>query len=91
MNIMDYNKDNIVKDKASTWKSFNKLTIYTNTSELMYLSVPLSRGRSPFLQKKLYEITRGTHILKNGQPWEEIKGYKSGVPQISFSNIGSRV
>ena len=29
MNIMDYNKDNIVKDKAKTWKSFNKLTIYT--------------------------------------------------------------
>ena len=26
---MDYNKDNIVKDKAKTWKSFNKLTIYT--------------------------------------------------------------
>ncbi|CBY20559.1 unnamed protein product [Oikopleura dioica] len=53
----------------------------------MYLSARLSRGRSPFLQKKLYEITRSTHILKNGQPWEEIKGYKSGVPQISFSNI----
>ena len=27
--IMDYNKDNIVKDKAETWKSFNKLTVYT--------------------------------------------------------------
>ena len=26
---MDYTKDNIVKDKAKTWKSFNKLTIYT--------------------------------------------------------------
>ncbi len=26
---MDYNKDNIVRDKAKTWKSFNKLTIYT--------------------------------------------------------------
>lgn len=26
---MDYNKDNFVKDKAKTWKSFNKLTIYT--------------------------------------------------------------
>ena len=26
---MDYNKDNIVKDKAKTWKTFNKLTIYT--------------------------------------------------------------
>ena len=26
---MDYSKDNIVKDKAKTWKSFNKLTIYT--------------------------------------------------------------
>lgn len=56
----------------------------------MYLSVRLSRsGRSAFLQKKLYEITRATHILKNGQPWEEVKGYKSGVPQISFTNIGN--
>jgi len=27
--IMDYNKDNLVKDKAKTWKSFNKLSIYT--------------------------------------------------------------
>ena len=26
---MDYNKYNIVKDKAKTWKTFNKLTIYT--------------------------------------------------------------
>jgi len=26
---MDYTKDNLVKDKAKTWKSFNKLTIYT--------------------------------------------------------------
>ena len=26
---MDYNKDNIVKDKAHIWKTFNKLTIYT--------------------------------------------------------------
>ncbi len=26
---MDYNKDNIVKDKAQTWKIFTKLTIYT--------------------------------------------------------------
>ena len=26
---MDYNKDNIAKDKAQTWKTFNKLTIYT--------------------------------------------------------------
>ena len=28
-NQMDYSKDNISKDKAETWKSFNKLTIYT--------------------------------------------------------------
>ena len=27
---MDYSKDNISKDKAKTWKSFNKLTVYTN-------------------------------------------------------------
>ena len=26
---MDYNKDNLAKDKAETWKSINKLTIYT--------------------------------------------------------------
>ena len=25
---MDYNKDNLTKNKAETWKSFNKLTIY---------------------------------------------------------------
>ena len=28
-NKMDYSNDNISKDKAKTWKSFNKLTIYT--------------------------------------------------------------
>ena len=26
---MDYTKDNIVKDKAETWKSFNRLINYT--------------------------------------------------------------
>ena len=26
---MDYEKDSIARDKAQTWKSFNKLTIYT--------------------------------------------------------------
>ncbi len=26
---MDYNKDKITKDKAKTWKIFNKLTVYT--------------------------------------------------------------
>tara|TARA_B100000900_G_C20044958_1_gene499591 strand:- start:117 stop:245 length:129 start_codon:yes stop_codon:yes gene_type:complete len=26
---MDYNKDNIAKDKVKTWKTFNKLAIYT--------------------------------------------------------------
>ena len=26
---MNYNKDNIAKVKAQTWKTFNKLTIYT--------------------------------------------------------------
>ena len=26
---MDYNKDKLAKDKAETWKSFNKLSIYT--------------------------------------------------------------
>ena len=27
--MMDYKKDNFTKDKAQTWKTFNKLTIYT--------------------------------------------------------------
>ena len=26
---MNYNKDNLAKDKAQTWKTFNKLTIFT--------------------------------------------------------------
>lgn len=26
---MEYNKDKIVRDKAQTWKMFNKLTVYT--------------------------------------------------------------
>tara|TARA_B100001057_G_C22038038_1_gene639811 strand:- start:178 stop:309 length:132 start_codon:yes stop_codon:yes gene_type:complete len=26
---MDYNKDNLAKDKAQKWKTFNKLTVYT--------------------------------------------------------------
>jgi len=26
---MDYNSNDIVKNKAKTWKSFNKLSIYT--------------------------------------------------------------
>tara|TARA_B100000575_G_scaffold204947_1_gene166443 strand:+ start:74 stop:199 length:126 start_codon:yes stop_codon:yes gene_type:complete len=26
---MDYDKDKLAKDKAETWKLFNKLTIYT--------------------------------------------------------------
>ena len=75
----------------TVWNDFehNKLLIYTPGSELMHLSVRLSRGRSPFLQKKLYEIARSTHLLKNGKPWEEVKEYRSGVPQISFNNIGT--
>ena len=27
--FMDYNKDKLAKDKAESWKSFNKLTVYT--------------------------------------------------------------
>ncbi len=27
--FMEYNKDKITKDKAQTWKTFNKLTIFT--------------------------------------------------------------
>ena len=34
---MDYNKDNIAKDKAKTWKNFNKLTIYT----IMFIAIIL--------------------------------------------------
>ncbi len=26
---MDYDKDKVVKEKAQTWKTFNKLTLYT--------------------------------------------------------------
>tara|TARA_B100000674_G_scaffold356161_1_gene299041 strand:- start:441 stop:566 length:126 start_codon:yes stop_codon:yes gene_type:complete len=26
---MEYDKDNIAKEKAQTWKTFNKLTVYT--------------------------------------------------------------
>ena len=26
---MNYEKDNLTKDKAQTWKTFNKLTIFT--------------------------------------------------------------
>mgnify|MGYP001490550791 CR=1 FL=1 len=26
---MDYNKDSLAKEKVQTWKTFNKLTIYT--------------------------------------------------------------
>ena len=26
---MDYNRDNLARDKAKTWKSFNKLTLIT--------------------------------------------------------------
>ena len=26
---MDYDKDKLAKDKAETWKGFNKLSIYT--------------------------------------------------------------
>ncbi len=39
---MDYSKDNIVKDKAKTWKSFNKLTIYTIVFVLIILVIIFS-------------------------------------------------
>ena len=26
---MEYDKDNIAKEKVQTWKTFNKLTVYT--------------------------------------------------------------
>jgi len=34
---MDYNKDKLAKDKAETWKIFNKLTIYT----IIFISIIL--------------------------------------------------
>ena len=39
---MDYNKDNIVRDKAKTWKSFNKLTVYTIIFIAIILKPPSS-------------------------------------------------
>ena len=39
---MDYKKDNIVKDKAQTWKTFNKLTIYTIIFVAVILIIILS-------------------------------------------------
>jgi len=36
---MDYSKDQIVKDKAKTWKYFNKLTIYTVIFVAVILSI----------------------------------------------------
>lgn len=39
---MDYNKDNIVKDKAQTWKTFNKLTIYTTAFVAVILIIIFS-------------------------------------------------
>ena len=39
---MDYNKDNIAKDKAQTWKKFNKLTIYTIIFVAVILIIILS-------------------------------------------------
>ena len=36
---MEYNKDNITKDKAQTWKTFNKLTIYTIVFVVIILGI----------------------------------------------------
>ncbi len=36
---MDYDKDNVVKDKANTWKAFTKLTIYTIILVLIILLI----------------------------------------------------
>ena len=36
---MEYNKDKLVKDKAQTWKSFNKLTTYTIVFVIFVLSI----------------------------------------------------
>ncbi len=39
---MDYNKDNIAKDKAQTWKTFNKLTVFTIIFVAVILFIILS-------------------------------------------------
>ena len=39
---MDYNKDKLAKDKAETWKSFNRLTIYTLISIAIILIIIFS-------------------------------------------------
>ena len=39
---MDYNKDNLAKDKAQTWKNFNKLTIYTIVLVAVVVGIILS-------------------------------------------------
>ena len=36
---MDYTKDNLVKDKAKIWKSFNKLVIYSLIPILLILII----------------------------------------------------
>ena len=47
---MDYNKDKITKDKAKTWKIFNKLTVYTiifvAIHELAHIMTP-ETGHTP--------------------------------------------
>ena len=39
---MNYNKDKLAKDKAETWKSFNRLTIYTLISIAIILIIIFS-------------------------------------------------
>ena len=39
---MNYNKDIIAKDKAQTWKTFNRLTIYTITFVAIVLIIIFS-------------------------------------------------
>ena len=40
--MMEYDKDNIAKEKAQTWKTFNKLTVYTIIFVAIILIIILS-------------------------------------------------
>ena len=40
--MMEYDKDNIAKEKVQTWKTFNKLTVYTIIFVAIILIIILS-------------------------------------------------
>ena len=51
---MDYSKDNIAKDKANTWKCFNKITIYTNNANYILFT-------------KINNLTNQFYLYKNNR------------------------